>query len=512
MLDHHLWGRHPFGYHLENLLLHGLVAVFVFLLADAVFGDRVLALLTAMLFAVHPVHSESVSFVSARNNILCSAFFFASLLALWRSRRDGCRWVLGALALFSCSLLSKESAVAIPPFLAVLALSTRDRKLAAKNSILLAFFAVLCGYFAIRLSVLGALTSDAGPALSAERLGLMASATFENVRLTLLPIRLNAHYTPSYLTFSWAKAAVACSAVAVLIFFSVWRRSPEPIRVGSQWTFWGLVPISNLVVIPSAPVAERYLYAVLPGSALAVAWLLRRSLRWKPGLSLVAIAAILASSGAMTFNRNRVWEDNLALDESMVQADPANAIARANLGISYSKLGRTEEAERELRESIRLDASNPRAHYNLAVLLLGQARITEAAEANAAAVRLDPGFAKARGSLGVILARLGRLEDAVRELEAAVHLAPDFAEGHNNLGTIYGQLGRHAKALEQFEAAARLRPDLAVTHFNVGKAHSEMGHEAEAQRAFRRAAEIDPQYAKGAVLEGGAPAGGAGAK
>lgn len=512
MLDYHLWGRDPFGYHLENLLLHGLVAVFVFLLADAAFGDRVLASLAAMLFAVHPVHSESVSFVSARNNLLCSAFSFASLLALWRSRGGRRRWLFGALASFSLALLCKESAVAIPPFLAALAWSTTDRKLAPAKSVLLAFVIVLCGYFAIRFWVLGAFTSEAGPALSAERLRLMASATFENVRLILLPTRLNAHYTPAFLAFSWAKAVVACSAVCVLVFFSAWRRSPEPVRVGSLWTFWGLVPISNLVVIPSAPVAERYLYAVLPGSALAAAWLLRRSLRWNAGLSLVAIAVLLAASGAMTFDRNRVWADNLALDESMVRADPANAIARANLGISYSNLGRVEEAERELRESIRIDASNPRAHYNLAVLLLRQGRLAEAAEANAAAVRLDPGFAKARSSLGVILARLGRVEEAVRELEAAVDLAPDYAEGHNNLGTIYGQLGQHEKALAQFEAAARLRPDLAMTHYNVGRAHLELGHEAEARRAFRRAAELDPQYARWPVVEGGAPAGGAGPK
>jgi len=512
MLDYHLWGREPFGYHLENLLLHGLVCVFVFLLADAAFGDRLLALLTAMLFAVHPVDSESVSFVSARNNLLCAAFAFASLLALWRSNGGGRRWVFAALALFSFSLLSKESAVAVPPFLAALALFTRDRKLAPAKSVLLAFFAVLFGYFAVRFFVLGTFTSEAGPALSAERLRLMAAATFENLRLILLPIRLNAHYTPAFLTFHWAKAVVAGSVIATLVFFSVWRRSPEPIRVGAQWTFWGLLPISNLVVIPSAPVAERYLYVVLPGSALAVAWVLRRSLRWKAGPSLVGILVILVASGAMTFSRNRVWADDLALDESMVQADPANAIARMNLGISYSKRGRAEEAEQELRESIRLDASNPRARYNLAVLLLGQGRLAEAAEANAAAVRLDPGFAKARSSLGVILARLGRLREAVRELEAAVNLDPDYAEGRNNLGTVYGQLGQHEKALAEFEAATRLRPDLAIAYFNVGRAQAQLGHEAEARRAFRRAAELDPRYADGSLVEGGARAGGASAR
>jgi Flp pilus assembly protein TadD len=496
MLDYHLWGRDPFGYHLENLLLHGLVAVLVFLLADVVFGDRVLAWLTAMLFAVHPVHSESVSFVSARNNLLCLALSLASLLALWRSRSGGWRWASGSLALFFLSLLCKESAVAIPLLLAALALFARDPRLAAKNPILVAFFAVLGCYFAVRASVLGVFTSEAGLELSGERLRLVASAIFENMRLILIPTRLNAHYTPEFIGFSWAKAAAACSAIGLLAFFSVWRRSPEPIRVGSQWTLCGLVPISNLVAIPSAPVAERYLYAVVPGSALCLAWLLRQSLRRKAGLSLAAIGAILAASGAMAFHRNRVWADNLALDQSMVRADPANAVAHMHLGISYGKLGRAADAERELRESIRLDASNPRAWYNLAALLLERDRIPEAAAASREAVQLDPDFAMARSSLGVILARLGRPDEAVRELEAAAKLAPGDAGVHNNLGMMYGQLGRHAEALAEFETAVRLRSDLAILHFNLGQAYTQLGNADEARRAFRRAAELDPRFAR----------------
>jgi len=495
MLDTWLWGHDPFGYHLENLLLHALVAVLVFLLAEAVFGDRVLAWLAAMLFAVHPVDSEAVSFVSARNNLLCAAFFFASLLTLWRSRRAGVRWVFGALVWFFGSLLCKEPAVAIPAFLASLALFSRDRRLAAKGSVLAAFFAVLVGYLVIRLAVLGVFTSEAGVDLSAERLRLMASAGFENLRLLVLPFRLNAHYTRAYLGFDWVRAAAACAGVGGLILLSVWPRSPEPVRVGALWTLCGLVPISNLVAIPSAPVAERYLYAVVPGIALAAAWPLRAALRWHPRAAGVAIAVVLVVLGGTTFRRNRVWADNLTLDASMVQADPANSIARMHLGISYGRQGRAADAERELRESLRLNPANPRAHYNLAALLLAQDRIDEAALANAAALRLDPDFARARSSMGVILARQGRLDEAVRALEAAVKRAPDSAEGHNNLGMVYGQLGRHAEALAEFETAARLRPDLAATHLNVGRAHARLGHAAEAQQAFRRAAELDPRYA-----------------
>jgi tetratricopeptide (TPR) repeat protein len=501
MLDYHLWGHQPFWYHLENLLLHTLAVILVFLLVDSVFDDRFLAFTTSILFALYPVNSESVNFVSARNNILCTGLVFASLLTLRKSRNGGRRWALGALWLFFLSLLSKEPAVVTPFFLASLALFSRERELRASNPILLSFLAVLLVYFIIRHLVLGTFTSEAGPELSVEKMKLIAAVYFENFRLILFPFRLNAHYTQEYLAFGWAKAVVAASGSSLLIFFSVWRRSPGPIRAGSQWVLWGLLPVSNLVSIPSAPVAERYLYAVTPGSALVMAYLLRQLLRRRRGVSLAMIAAMVVSLGARTLTRNRVWADNLVLDKSMIQADPSNSSAHMNLGITYSNLGRFQAGERELRESTRLDPSNQRAHFNLAALYIKQNRLPEAAQANEAAVRIAPSYAKARSSLGVIYTKLGRYEAAMRELQAAVRLDPDLAEGHNNLGMLYGELGRLEEALAEFQMAARLGSNLAETHFNLGLAHMKLGHVDQARRAFGRAAELDSRYEKWSVNE-----------
>jgi Flp pilus assembly protein TadD len=490
MLDYHLWGHDPFWYHLENLLLHALVVILLFFVVEAAFADRVLAFITAILFAGYPVNSGAVSFVSARNNIRRAALFFASLMTLWKSRASGPLWALVALLLFFLSLMSKESAVVIPLFLASLAASTAEPKLRPNGSVLFSFFAVLLVYFSIRFVVLGTFTSEAGPELSAEKLRLMAAVYLENFRLILLPFRLNANYTREFLSFGWLEAIAAFSGIGSLVFFSVWRKSPEPIRAGSQWVFWGLLPVSNLVAIPSAPVAERYLYAVVPGSALAAAYLLRQLLRRNAGSAGIIIAIIAVSFGARTLTRNRIWADDLTLDTSMIRADPSNAFAHMNLGITFSGLDRLAEGESELRESIRLDSSNPRAHYNLSALHLRQGRLMEAVEANEAAVRLDPDHAKARSSLGVIYARLGRHVDAVQELEAAVQLEPNYAEGRNNLGMLYAQLGRLHEALVEFQVAARLRPDLPAIHRNLGITYMKLGRDGEARRSLDRAAEL----------------------
>jgi len=330
MLDYHLWGHDPFWYHLENLLLHALAVVLLFLLVEGAFDDRLLAFVTALVFAVHPVNSESVSFISARNNILCATLFFGSLLALCRSRGAGWQAALAALLLFLLALASKEPAVVIPFFLASLTCFTRKESLATDRRALLAYFAVLLAYFVIRFLVLGTFTSKSGPALSLEKLRLMASVYCENFRLILFPFHLNAHYTREFLAFGWASAAVAVSGIGLLVFFSLWRRSPEPVRAGCQWTFWGLLPVSNLVAIPSAPVAERYLYAVVPGSALVAAYLVRQLQRRnavRPVALIALVAAVVVALGARTFTRNRVWADDLTLDTSMIRSDPSNAFA-----------------------------------------------------------------------------------------------------------------------------------------------------------------------------------------
>jgi len=495
MLDYRLWGHDPFWYHLENLLLHALTVVLLFFVVEAAFADRILAFVTAILFAVYPVNSESVSFVSARNNLLCVGLLFASLLALTRCRARGQLRPFGALLLFFLALMSKESAVVMPFFLASLATFAKEPKLRANGAMLLSFFAVLLVYFGLRFLVLDTFTSEAGPELSAEKLRLMAAVYFENFRLILYPFRLNAGYTKEFLSFSWIKAIVALAGVGSLVFFSVWRRSPEPIRAGLQWTFWGLLLVSNLIAIPSAPVAERYLYAVVPGIALATAHLLRMSLRRNPGATVIAFAIIAVAFGARTFTRNQIWTDDLSLNTSMLRSDPSNAGAHLNLGITLSSLGREEAGESALRESIRLDSSNARAHYNLAALQFRQGRLAEAMQSNQTAIRLDPNHAKARSSLGVIYARLGRRADAARELEEAVRLEPGYAEAHNNLGMFYGESGRLEEALAEFQQAIRLRPDLATIHRNLATTYLKLGRGEDARRALERAAELDPRYA-----------------
>ena len=400
MLDHYLWGLHPFWYHLENLLLHlGVVVVFYLLLIEA-FGDSRLAFFAAVLFAVWPANAESVDWVSARNTLFCAFFSIASLLFL---AKGGVKWVWLSFLAYFLALLSKEPAAAIPLFLVSYALTQGGpawheypKKIKMKKTAVFAgFFAATAIYFLIRHLVLGEFTSNAGIGLSTDRLKLISSVYFENFRLMLFPFKLNADYTRGWLFFDWAKAAGAVLGILVLLYFSLARTSPKPVRAGAQWIFWGLLPVSGIIKIPSAPVAERFQYTFLFGFVLILGYCLAR-LQERKALAGGAIAfALVLALGVATFERNFVWRGDLSLYSSMVQADPGNAKALCNLGSAYAETGHDRLAIGEFKSALAHDPKSVQARLNLGMAYANEKHYGKAAEEFWKALKVDPSNADA---------------------------------------------------------------------------------------------------------------------
>ncbi len=392
MFDHYLWGLHPFWYHLENFLLHALVVTLFYFLLVKVFKDGRLAFIATLLFAVYPVNAEAVDLVSARNTLLCAAFSLCSLLFLFNGGFK--RTVLPLFAYFF-ALLSKEPAVVLPFFLLSLRFTSKDNKLKIKNNILISFFGVTALYFILRYLVLGTFTSKSGVELSPERLKFIASVYFEHFRLMIFPFRLNANYTAKWLSFNWVKASGAVLGILFLLSFSFLKKTPEPVRAGSQWILWGLLPVSNIINIPSGPVAERYQYTILSGFVLIIgyffSWLQKR--RTLAGTVMVSALALLLC--AKTFERNFVWRNDMSLYSSMVRSDPQNAKAHCNLGAVYAGQGNLDQAIREFKAALVCRPSLTEARLNLGVTYAREGRLEAAAAEFQNVLKWDPGNASA---------------------------------------------------------------------------------------------------------------------
>jgi tetratricopeptide (TPR) repeat protein len=383
-VDQHLFGGVPFAYHLESVLLHLLVTLLFWRLVASSFRSPGLALIAALLFAVHPVNSEAVNFLSARNNLLCAGFLLAALNLLQAERLRGPRAVL-ALASYALALLCKEPAIVLPVF--VLFWWWPDLTRGARAVTLAGLFGVAGAYLLSRLAVLGTVATGA----EFGGLGLVSAALYEDLRLLFLPLELNALHVVSPAALVSTPTAVTALALVALLAAALF--AAPPLRWGSAWILLGLAPVANLVPFPSAPVAERYLYIPALGSALVVGYgLYWLSTRFR-AVGIAAGAVLVGLMFSQTALRNRAWQSDETLAQSMLAANPRNATARVLLGSAYREGGRYGEALDQFRKALDVQPANARVYANMGNVYLETGEFENALEAYETALRLDPGRA-----------------------------------------------------------------------------------------------------------------------
>ena len=208
-----------------------------------------------------------------------------------------------------------------------------------------------------------------------------------------------------------------------MVWLGVWRRSPEPLRAGSLWVLWGLLPVSNVVLIPSAPVAERYLYIPLMGFSVMAGYGLHALYRRKPAWGWAALVGVSLLLGARAFERNFAWRDNTALYRSMIQADPGNADAHFNLGAEYQNAGRGDLAFREWMETVRIRPRDADAYNNIGTLYMVSGDYRSAASCFETARKLNPNNALFYFNVGLAAEKMGDRKKAIMYYQLYMELA-----------------------------------------------------------------------------------------
>ena len=487
-LDRLLSGVLPFSFHLTNVLLHGLVSALVAAAGRRLTGSATAALLGGLLFAVHPAHVESVAFVSGRTDLWAAAFGMASLLCWLRSREGApsrlLPWPAWGGAAFLLACLSKEVAVLLPAV--VLAWDAvvpagggdaplpgwwrRNRGWAAAWGLSLAVLAALRWGAAGLPPVPGVGASFAGSHVE-EALGdwtLIPSMWVQYLRLLALPWPLKIIYTPEQLNVTAFQVAglLAFAGLAAAASGTASR------RVGLLALLWVgafLLPVSGVVPLHGAIVAERFLYLPSAGFCLAAggaAVLLGDRFR-SARLATVAAGAAAALCAAGVLYASRPWRDDVALFTRVVQTTPRAWRGHDNLGNALTAQGRLEEAMAHYLEAIRIKPDYAEAHFNLAVLL-DQAGMSDAAIARyREAIRIAPGFPEAHNNLGVLLERAGMADEAIAHYREALRNRPGDAWAHKNMGNALTRRGRLEEAVFHYREALRSLPDDAEVRNNL---------------------------------------------
>lgn len=514
-------GFDPRAFHRTALLLHALNAALVLLLAERIlrhasaFGERArwfAAALGALLFALHPLRTETVAWISGRPELLSSAGALTSALAYlaWRDRGAARgRWPAVSIACFALGLLAKASAIALP--LALLALDAWPLKRFARRAgradevraalrEKLPFLALAAAAGTIALAARGAHS-----VLGLEEYGLLrrlaqaASGVVRYPLQTLAPVGLTplVELRPDFDALSSARLAAAAGALAVTaLLVALRRRFPAPL---AAWTVYLLLvlPVSGLMQSGHQAAADRYSYlacvpfAILAGGA-AVQFA-RRSTSRAVVTSAVAFAA-LAGLARASRAQTRVWHDSITLWQRVVEVDPASYRGHWMLGVSLHRSGRFEEALVPYREALRLRAGSEDedARYNLALSLIALGREDEAEAALLEVLQEHPTHLPSLHALRELCQRRGTPALALKLCERAVHVDPGFAEGWIELAGQANRAGLYAQALAAGQRAIELEPQSAAAHARTGLALLYLGQFLQAEQRLRRAAELDP--------------------
>ena len=504
---------HPFVGHLVNVLLYAVCCVLFFIVTTHLLARRAprggwlsIPFLAALLFTVHPLHTEVVANLKSRDEVLALSFALASLCLSVRAVDHGRRAAaIGAATCFFLALFSKESAIT---FLAVVPLSLwffRSPARANLVRVLPGIAVAAAAYLVLRAIFVAGAPARGGELLNDPFLGASRADTWATLcyvlgryaQLVVWPHPLTHDYAPYHIAIhSWRDAGAWLGfgvqlGLAGLALSGVRTRSIP--AYGAAFYLATLSTGANLVVSTGTFLAERFLFAPSAGAALGFAWALRAGVdRWVPVRQRRRVAAALAISaaaalGALTVLRNPAWKDSYTLFTTDVAVSRESALANAN--VADALLIRASESA-ESGERARLEAEaiahletalrvHPRYERALEMLSVAQGRHGDADASLAALERLfavNPRRGKVAFNAGTTILEHHpeRSADAVRYLERAVQIDPDDADAHANLGVAYYQTGDVARAIASFERAVALAPDRADHRANLEQLRAEV--------------------------------------
>ena len=502
MLDCQLFGLSSGAHHLVNVAFHVLDTVLLFLVFARMTRRVWPSALVAALFALHPLHVESVAWVAERKDVL-STFFW--LVTMWLYCRyvevPGPRYLL-VLASFTLGLMAKPMLVTLPFVLLLLDFWPLGRIRVENGKWVVPPAAVLDKVPMIVLvgvtSVLTFLVQRRGGTVA--QVGMLSVGTrLQNVlvsyvtylRKTFWPSDLGIPY-PLHLPIPETQVAIAAGVLlAITAVVLALHRSRPYLVVGWLWYLGVLVPVIGFVQVGEQAMADRYTYVPLIGIFVMVAWTVADLVR-RPALLALAATPVVVACAAASWVQAGYWHDSVTLLEHTLAVTTENEDAHFGLGMAFLERSQVDDAVPHFREAIRLYPEYAAAHTQLGLALEQQDKTDEAIAEYNAALRIDPGLAEAHEYLGMALAEQGNYTEAASHLTAALRLRPGVPKTHYLLGLALAFQGRADEATAHFQETLRLDPTFAQAYYRLGLIWTAHGRPQEAVKAYRDALRLRP--------------------
>jgi protein O-mannosyl-transferase len=556
MLDYELFKLNPGGYHWTNVMFHIANTLLLFLVLNRITGRVWRSSFVAVLFAVHPLHVESVAWISERKDVL-STFFW--ILTLWfyvlYVEHPGFKRYIWMLVFFVLGLLSKPMVVTLPFVLLLLdywplkrqaSFHTYDSRLKVSlpafskrplpPSAILILEKIPLFILSLVVSVVTFLVSK----------NQQVMATFQAASLQLRIENVLVSYATYIAKMFWpqnmavfypypgalplwqvAWSLILLLGITLFVLFQA-RRRPYLV-VGWLWYLGTLVPVIGLVQVGSQAMADRYTYISFIGLFVMVTWGVVDyliSMKYRKVILVVLSSLTVSILMILSWQQVRHWQNTTTLFTHALLVTERNYVAHNGLGAAFMSRNMPDEAAFHFRESLKIAPSylpanhgigsaliakglckaaipyytriinmkpdDSLAYYNMGYALTKLNRLHEAEEYYRIAVSLEPNNASFHNNMGVLFINQGKIEEALSSFQKVLKLNPSHAGAHNNLAMILVEQGREEEAISHFKEAIRLQPDYANAQYNLGMALRKKGLLKEAESHINKAMQINP--------------------
>jgi len=502
MLDCELYGMNPLGHHLTNLLLHIANSTLLYIIFVSFTRSRYQPLALALLFALHPLHVESVAWISERKDVLSTFWGLLCILAYYRYTQSLKRQDYSVvLFLFCLSLMSKPMLVTMPILLLIIDIWPLKRNDSKKywDKIPL-FIPVIASCVVTYIAQLKDQAVNPLTSLSLSSRILNASiSSIEYLKKTIWPVNLSVLYPHPGNTINIQDAVICAVIIFILLAFCMWKFRKYPfILTGYLWFFVALSPVIGIVQVGSQSMADRYTYVPHIGLFWAFTWMIGSMATkqyMKIGIILFYCMTIIGFS-AKTYHQTHFWKNGKTLFTQAIANTEKNYIAHNNLGVCLFQRQQPEEALLHFNKSIDIEPNCIEARINKAECLLSMNNTQEAIKEYQQILEISPKSVKAHLGLADYYKKDKQFYIAIDHCKKALTLASIKWPIWVKIATIYEEMGELSKTASFYQQALMEHPISPITHYHFARILVSLQKYPEAIFHYKKAIEYNPEFAQ----------------
>lgn len=485
LVDYRYFELNAFGYHLTNFILHLINCFLVFWLFYLLTRKLSVSFLTALLFAAHPMHVESVAWISARKDVLYSVFFLAAVICYYYYRREGKagKYYYAALIFFILALFSKAMAVTLPVVLLLVdyLFCRKKDKFVLIDKIpffVLSFIFVIVAIIAQGMHG-GIIIENKFNLLY--KIGVVCYCVIFYIVKILFPFNLSCLYpyieiSNNFFNSVYFYSLLTCIILTLFVFYSL--RYTRKIVFGSGLLIAAILPVLQFVPIGYSIVADRYVYIASLGVfyliAEGVIWVYSKKAKYFLFLRGFMLAAAIVLTGVLmieTRARCKVWEGSIVLWSDVLEKYPYATIAYNNRGAALLEKQQYDKAYSDFTSVIRIDPANYDAYLNISKVYYYKGNFDEAIKMAEGILKLKPDYLKAYDFLAAIYGQMGKHEEVKNICKKALQINSGHVQVYVNLSIAYGNTGNFTQAAAFCQKAIKIDPNSGAAYFNLSAAY-----------------------------------------